>query len=201
MKKIFLLLILLLITTTTIFGSEAYKVNTSLFYSKPGTVKSESRPVMRVGDTWNLDFLFSTTSDSDIKQKLSAVNNFFTGKENAIVIELITSISPNEFKIMSEVNLIPLDNGILESDNSYLYWFSYSPKKDNQKLEIQLNIKEEGNHYIEINFVHIKNAGREWFIKGTYAPDLYNKTTSDGYYYNMSTLNNSQTNYSFIFEK
>lgn len=200
MKKFFLVLILLLITITTIFGSEVYRVDTSLFYSQPGTIKSESRPVMRVGETWNLDFLFSTKSGFDIKQILPTINNFFNGTENAILIQLLTSISPNEFKIMSEVNLISLGTARDDEDN-YLYYFSFSPKKDNQKLEIQLNIKEKGNHHINLGFIHIQNAGQEWFIKGTNAVDLVYMTTSDGYYvHNMSVLQNSQTNFNFIFE-
>ena len=184
MKKLFLLFFVLCASLSFIFSTDSFTMTTTLNYSKPGGVKSDSRPTMKVGETWNLEISIDATGRVKIGRLLTGTRNFIKQQQEAIVMEINTNISPDELKITTEKNLIPYKMEgqkpyFDEDDNSWWYVYCLSPKQKNQQISFQFIPESNDIEYkLSIQYYYINDADDSFFVKNTDYLSLINNTGS-----------------------
>ena len=170
MKKTFIFFALICVTLSLAFASDSFTMNTTLNYSKPGGVKSDSHPTMSVGEIWNLEISMNANGRVQIKRLWTGIRNFFLGQQEAIVVEIKTNITPDELKITTEKNLIPykMKGEMPYCDESNTWWYVYcvSPKQKNQQISFQFVPKSNNTeHRLSIQYFYINNADDSFFEK------------------------------------
>ena len=169
----------------------------------PGGIKSDSRPNVEVGTTWNLEFSIDTNGRAKLGRALNGAKNFFVGQQEAIIVQICTDISPDELRVVSEKNIIPYryfgQKPYYAGNDKWYYIYCFSPKQENQQLGFQFTpLVPSKNHEIVIVYYYIDNADPEIFSKDVDFTDLTSKKNKHGdLIYDFKRLSNSDVAFTF----